>query len=145
MKYMSKSNQSNNDKRVNNLKPFKKGTSGNPKGRPKGSKTRAKIIEEILNVKVSNENKFVQVLASEFPEIIESSGLTVAELLMIRLVREGLMGKHPVGAIKELLDRLDGRAPLATDPDKHKPVNDDMEAVTILRLPHNKRDSTEEE
>ena len=45
----------NND----NLKPFKKGQSGNPKGRPKGSKNRSTIIKKWLEV----EEQSIQLLA----------------------------------------------------------------------------------
>lgn len=31
---------------------FKPGKSGNPKGRPKGSKNRATLLEEVVNVRI---------------------------------------------------------------------------------------------
>lgn len=36
------------DKRLNNLKPFAKGQSGNPKGRPKGIKNWSSIVQQLL-------------------------------------------------------------------------------------------------
>jgi hypothetical protein len=36
------------DKRLNNLKPFSKGQSGNPKGRPKGIKNWSSIVQQLL-------------------------------------------------------------------------------------------------
>jgi hypothetical protein len=39
-----------------NLKPFKKGQSGNPNGRPKGSRNRSTIVREILSVIMLGEN-----------------------------------------------------------------------------------------
>jgi len=38
----------NEDKRLDNLKPFEKGKSGNPKGRPKGIKNWSTVIQQLL-------------------------------------------------------------------------------------------------
>lgn len=38
----------NEDKKLKNLKPFKKGQSGNPKGRPKGVKNLSTVVQQIL-------------------------------------------------------------------------------------------------
>ena len=40
-----------------NLKPFKKGESGNPNGRPKGSKNRSTIMEKWLEVRRMDDSR----------------------------------------------------------------------------------------
>ena len=39
-----------------NLKSWSKGESGNPKGRPKGSKNRSTIVRELLEVLLKRKN-----------------------------------------------------------------------------------------
>lgn len=39
-----------------NLKPFKKGTSGNPKGKPKGAKSFKTIYRELMETSISQKN-----------------------------------------------------------------------------------------
>ena len=59
---------------------FVKGQSGNPKGRPRGSKNLATIVRQVLNAKVSvRENGRVRTI-------------TAREGLIAQLVREGLRG-----------------------------------------------------
>jgi hypothetical protein len=36
--------------KLDNLEPFKKGQSGNPAGRPKGSRNRSTILKELLDI-----------------------------------------------------------------------------------------------
>lgn len=51
---MSKEQRKNSEgkaKRLANLKPFKKGESGNPEGRPQGTRNRATVINEMLEKK----------------------------------------------------------------------------------------------
>jgi hypothetical protein len=74
------------------LIPFKKGQSGNPAGRPKGSKNRSTIIKEILNLMVqvkdestgedvwqSNEYRMVQAMVNK---AIEKGDVAPTLLLM---------------------------------------------------------------
>ena len=63
--------------KIENLKPFEKGKSGNPTGRPKGSKNRSTIIREMLDMMVqvkdnqgndvwqSNEYRMVKAIISK--------------------------------------------------------------------------------
>jgi hypothetical protein len=77
---------------VKNLKPFPKGVSGNPSGRPKGTK----IVSEML----------VELLENEF----QGKGYNrkqLAEVVARALVKKA--GKGDVKAIKELLDRVEGK------------------------------------
>ncbi len=76
-------------------KQFQKGQSGNPNGRPKLTKLTEALREQ---------------LAEAMPGASES---TIAEEVARALIREALIGN--IGAIKEVFDRVEGRAPLTLD------------------------------
>lgn len=68
---------------------FKKGVSGNPKGAPKGYKRASTILKELLSA------------------VDENNG-TKLEQLMHTMINKGLEGD--LYAIKEVLDRIEGKA-----------------------------------
>ena len=81
-----------------NLKPFPKGVSGNPAGKPKGvqhSKTRLLRLLELVQTKTN-------------PITGEKEEFTIAEQLDMVLINKALKGD--LNAYKELFDRLEGRA-----------------------------------
>jgi hypothetical protein len=80
-------------------KQFPPGVSGNPNGRPKLTKLTESLREQ---------------LAEEMPGASES---TIAEEVARALIREALIGN--IGAIKEVFDRSEGRAPLTLDVGKN--------------------------
>jgi hypothetical protein len=64
-----------------NLKPaWKKGQSGNPKGRPKGSKNRSTIAKKWLEVK----EKFRNPITGEIEELTQEDITTLAQILKAR-------------------------------------------------------------
>jgi len=65
-----------------NLIPFKKGESGNPKGRPIGSKNRSTIAKKWLEVEQNLKNP----LTSELEEMSQEDLMTLA---LIKKAREG--------------------------------------------------------
>jgi hypothetical protein len=65
-----------------NLKPFKKGESGNPKGRPVGSKNRSTVAKKWLSVEQDLKNP----LTSEIETMSQEDLMTLA---LIRRAREG--------------------------------------------------------
>ena len=75
-----------------NLKPFKKGQSGNPNGRPKGSRNRRTIVRKWLEAKEEIKNP----ITGE-TELVEQSDIMV--LGLIKKARKG-----DVSAFKELMD-----------------------------------------
>jgi len=91
----------NND----NLKPFKKGVSGNPKGRKKGVKNRSTIIKELFNsIGVLNDYDFNQ-LQSKFPHITNDMSI---EYLMTLVQVNNAIFKGDLRAYKVLNDSLYG-------------------------------------
>ena len=91
----------NND----NLKPFKKGVSGNPKGRKKGVKNRSTIIKELFNsIGVLNDYDFDQ-LQSKFPHITNDMSI---EYLMTLVQVNNAIFKGDLRAYKVLNDSLYG-------------------------------------
>jgi len=91
----------NND----NLTPFKKGVSGNPKGRKKGVKNRSTIIKELFNsIGVLNDYDFDQ-LQSKFPHITNDMSI---EYLMTLVQVNNAIFKGDLRAYKVLNDSLYG-------------------------------------
>jgi hypothetical protein len=81
-----------------NLKPFPKGVSGNPAGRPRGvpnSKTRLLRLLELVQTKTN-------------PITGEKEEFSVAEQLDLVVLQKAFKGD--LNAYKELMDRLEGRA-----------------------------------
>ena len=88
-----------------NLKPFKKGISGNPKGRKKGVKNRSTIIKELFNsIGVLNDYDFDQ-LQSKFPHITNDMSI---EYLMTLVQVNNAIFKGDLRAYKVLNDSLYG-------------------------------------
>jgi hypothetical protein len=75
-----------------NLKPFQKGQSGNPKGYPKGLKNRSTIAKKWLEVEQDLKNP----LTSEVERMSQEDLMTLA---LIKRAREG-----DVNAYKALMD-----------------------------------------
>jgi len=88
-----------------NLRPFKKGDSGNPKGRPKGSKNRATIVREIFDsISVLDSFKFNE-LESRFPHI--KNDMSIEYLLTLIQVNKAIF-EGDTRAYKVLMDSLYG-------------------------------------
>ena len=86
-----------------NLKPFPKGVSGNPAGKPKGipnSKTRLLRLLELVQVKTN-------------PITGEKEEFTVAEQLDMMVLQKAFKGD--LRAYQEILDRLEGKPKQTTD------------------------------
>ncbi len=81
--------RSNNDKRLQNLKPFPKGVSGNPAGRPKKA-----LLSDALRRQLAEA-------VQGAPE------KTIAEHIARALIREAVSGN--VQAIREIGDRTEGK------------------------------------
>ncbi len=73
-----------------NLKPWKKGQSGNPQGTPKGTRNRSTIVRELLEAKATD---------GESGQIVDQ--------LVLALVEKALSGDVP--AARELFDSAYGK------------------------------------
>lgn len=92
-------------------KVFKKGESGNPKGRPEGSRNLSTILKEMLAAIAPDEivnAKFVKEFCKGKKQITNADALTA------RLINEGII-KGESWAVKEIFDRTDGKAPQSVD------------------------------
>ena len=78
--------------KLNNLKPFEKGESGNPNGRPKGSKNRSTIARHWLEVNQSLKN----------PLTGENETMSQEDLMTLALIKKAREGD--VNAYKALMD-----------------------------------------
>jgi hypothetical protein len=78
-------------------KPFKKGQSGNPAGRPEGSKNRATILRRLLETKTVFTN----------PLTLQKETVSLEERVMIALIARASRGD--ITAIKEIQDTLYGK------------------------------------
>ena len=109
-------NSGRTEKKLKNLKPFQKGKSGNPNGRPKKLPELDELLKDIL--------------------LDETNGKTQIELIVRTLVKQSLKGD--IRASEILLNRSYGKVK------EHIEVEQKEEnRVVILELPHNGRDDIE--
>ena len=88
---MPENPQESNDRRLKNLKPWKPGQSGNPKGRPPKSICLTSLLKEEIN-KINPKDRAKR---------------TWAELIVLATIRLAIKGNAT--ALKEVWDRIDGR------------------------------------
>jgi len=82
---------------AHNLVSFKKGQSGNLNGRPKGSRNRATLVRELLEIVSTFKNPLTE----------QSEKLSYAEQIIIAQIAEARKGN--VQAFKELMDSAYGK------------------------------------
>lgn len=85
------------------LKPFVPGQSGNPKGRPKGSRSFKAIMKRLLDEQI----------VIPVDEAGNTMQITRWHALMLKKLQIAFDSKNPLvclAAIKDIEDRLDGRA-----------------------------------
>jgi hypothetical protein len=118
-------------KRLKNLKPFKKGQSGNLKGRPKGSKNLSKVLKECGNTEVSGID----------PILKKKVKKTCNEWLCIKLYATGMKGN--VQAAKLIFERQEGKVA----ENMNIKINDSaqMEAIKAKMYDRKKRDEEKNE
>ena len=91
-----------NEKNIEKHK-FKKGESGNPNGRPVGSRNRSTIVKQWLEVKKIAKN----------PISSKEEELEIQDMMVLALINKALKGD--VNAFKELMDSGYGKLLNSTD------------------------------
>jgi hypothetical protein len=97
---MAEKQRKNSDgkaKRLANLKPFKKGESGNPNGRPEGVRNRSTVLKELLQQVVDFTN----------PLTLKKESADLETQVMTALIARARRGD--VTAIREILDTVYGK------------------------------------
>lgn len=74
-----------------NLTPFKPGESGNPAGRPKGTKNMSTILREMLELDIE----------------VDGVKITQKDAIIKKLIQKSTAGE--LGAIQEIFDRTEGK------------------------------------
>lgn len=92
-----------------NLIPYKKGQSGNPKGRPKGSKNIKTCINEVLDQEASMNDFDDAKLKDVVRRLKEEYGkkVTKRDVMYFVLGKKAMSGD--LGAISMLMDRTEGK------------------------------------
>lgn len=86
-----------------NLKPFPKGVSGNPAGKPKGTEHSKTRLKRILDLVQKRKN----------PITGEEETFTVLELMDMQMIAKALKGDQR--AYQEVMDRLEGKPKQSTE------------------------------
>lgn len=100
-----------------NLKPFKKGQSGNPSGRPKGSLNRSTIARKWLDTHNDSINPITQV----------TEQLTQEDLMTLALIKKA--NKGDVQAYKQLMDSAYGKATASVDINSSEGISVDFKEL----------------
>ena len=87
-----------------NLTPWEEGESGNPEGRPKGSRNIATRLKELMQVAMSEEN----------PMTGQTKKAKAGDLIYAQLIAKAAKNGD-MAAIKEIFDRLEGKAVAKTE------------------------------
>lgn len=98
---------------------FKKGQSGNPKGKIAGTKNRATIARKVLEMRGALPEEAMKKLKNLFPDI--KNDMTIEELMTIKMVGEAIT-KGDTQAYKVVMDSGYGSPSQAITGDNGGPV-----------------------
>lgn len=102
------------DKQKANLKPFKKGQSGNPKGMAKGTVHFSTLMREILNSELDDKQfDIIKELKNKFPAHFKKNEKVTTQKLLAFVQIKHALSDDPEIALKyqkEILDRTQGKA-----------------------------------
>ena len=108
-----------------NLKSFKKGQSGNPNGRPKGSRNRSTIVKEVLQMLSKADN----------PLTGKEEWLTNEQQMTISILLKAIKGD--VNAYKALMDSAYGTAKDTMDLNTTEVVDQDFKKlISAIKFKH---------
>lgn len=124
----------NNPNAKDNLKPYEPGQSGNPEGRPLGSKNRSTVVRKLFElVGIIPDKNYLQ-LKALFPDL--APNMTAEEMgTMMQIAR--MITKADTHAYKALMDSAYGRPPQAIEvggPDGGPLQVDDVSHLTADEL-----------
>jgi hypothetical protein len=88
------------EKQLANLKILKAGETANPNGRPKGTKNRATVLNELLAIKKKGLNTLSD----------KTETMTVEKLVEVSLIQQALLGN--VRAIELISQKIYGKIPI---------------------------------
>lgn len=113
LKSSEKNSDSSKDKRLKNLKPFKPGQSGNPKGKPKGLldfKTRLKMAIDVLAVKFAEDynKKYAKQIKDGLKVEMKSKDVDILGDVFMQYVNKARNGD--LKAMDSIFDRTYGKA-----------------------------------
>ena len=100
-----------------NLISFKKGQSGNPNGRPKGSRNRSTIVKEVLQMLSKEDN----------PLTGQEEWLTNEQRMTISILLKALKGD--VNAYNSIMDSAYGKSKDTVDLNTSETVNHDFKKL----------------
>ncbi len=105
------------------LRPWEKGKSGNPGGRPKW-----KLLSDALRGQLSANirERFTEEQVAKLPKRLQKPTTTVAEVVADSLITEALGGDGKVRAAREIMDRTEGRVPLPLIGSSDEPISINM-------------------
>lgn len=102
-----------------NLRPFQKGQSGNPNGRPKGVPTAKTILERFMSIEQNATNELTG----------ELENLSVAEQMHLAQIKKAKEGD--LFAYKEIIDRLEGKTKQSIELDAN--VEQNITRITVKK------------
>lgn len=86
---------------------FKPGVSGNPKGRPKGSRNRSTIVRQILEMENILPDEIHKALVKQFPDL--KKNISVEEMMVLVMVRKSVAQGGDVRAFTAIMDSAYGK------------------------------------
>ena len=95
---------SDHKRNTTGLIPFEKGQSGNPKGKPKGSKSFKTILSELLDKKVKNPTIKS---AAEIQEMFPDGDLTYKQAMAVRMIAQAVINPESKSA-ERIMNRVEG-------------------------------------
>ena len=111
---------------VPNNRPFPKGVSGNPLGRPKGIRNRSTVIKEFLEAKTTEKNPYTD------------ENMTVLQKMTLSIIAKAMSGD--VMAFNTIMDncygKLKDKIEVENTLDENNPLNlmklEDLEEIAIV-------------
>jgi hypothetical protein len=112
---MTKKASKSRTKVPDNLKSWKPGTSGNPKGRPKRGESWAELIKEIGEMtgpEVADNFAYIGRTLKQYPR-----GATLKQLVVIRAF-VSLVNEPSASLLREIMDRSEGKVADSAQPER---------------------------